>query len=162
MKISAYTIFILFIFSFQATLLYSLSPLGIRPDLCLVTVCLVGFWMGGVRGFIVGLCLGFIQDLFSAGTLWLHTLTKAGAGLLASVFAKNLSNRAFHAAFVPIVACSFLSAIVFLLSSRMGMGLGEMLYGMSSTVVPQVILDGLVAVAANWVIGRWMVEAQSV
>ncbi len=161
MKISAYTVCVLFLFPLQATLLSSLSPLGLRPDLCLVTACLVGFWTGRVQGLIVGFCLGFVQDLFSASMLWLNTFTKAGVGVLAGVFAQNLSNRASYAAFLPIMACSLLAAIVFLLSSRMGMGLGEVLYGFSAILLPQAILDGLVAIVANCVIVRWMVEAQS-
>ena len=161
MKISAYTVFILFLFSFQATLLYSLSPLGIQPDLCLVIACLVGFRTGQVPGVLVGFGLGFIQDLFSAGPFGLNTFTKAGVGFLAGVFAKNLANRASYAAFVPVMACSVLSAIVFLLWSRMGMGLGEMFYGFFSILLPQAILDGLVAIVANWVIVRWVVEAPS-
>ncbi len=158
MKISVYAVFILFLFSFQATLFYSLSPFGIQPDLCLVIACLVGFRTGQVPGVIVGFCLGFIQDLFSAGPFGLNTFTKAGAGFLAGVFAKNLANRASYAAFVPIMACSVLSAIVFLLASRMGMGLGEMFHGFSSILLPQAILDGLAAIVANWIIGRWLVE----
>ncbi len=159
MKISVYTVFILFLFSFQATLLYSLNPIGLQPDLCLVIACLVGFRTGQVRGGIVGFFLGVVQDLFSAG--WLNTPTKAGVGFLAGVFAQQLTNRAPHAAFLPVMACSFLSGIVFLLASRMGIGLGEMLHGLSSILLPQAILDGLVAIVANWVLVRRLVEAPS-
>ena len=161
MKISAYTVFVLLLFSIQATLLYSLSPLGIQPDLGLVIACLVGFRMGSVPGVIVGFCLGVIQDLFSAGPFGLNTFTKAGAGFLAGVFAENLANRASYAAFVPVMACSVLSAVVFLLWSRSGMGLGEMFHGFFSILLPQAMLDGLLAVVANWVIVRWLVEAPS-
>ena len=161
MKISVNAIFILFLFSFQVTLLHSLNPFGIQPDLCLVIACLVGFRTGQVRGVLVGFCLGFFQDVFSAGPFGLNTFTKAGVGFLAGVFAKNLANRASYAAFVPIVACSVLSAIVLLLWSRMGMGLGEIFHGFFSILLPQAILDGLVAIVANWVIIRWLVEAPS-
>ena len=161
MKIGAYTVFVLLLFSIQATLLYSLSPLGIQPDLCLVIACLVGFRMGSVPGVLVGFCLGVIQDLFSAGPFGLNTFTKAGAGFLAGVFAENLANRASYAAFVPVMACSVLSAIVFLLWSRVGTGLGEMVHGFFSILLPQAMLDGLLAVVANWVIVRWLVEAPS-
>lgn len=161
MKIGAYTVFVLLLFSIQATLLYSLSPLGIQPDLCLVIACLVGFRMGSVPGVLVGFCLGVIQDLFSAGPFGLNTFTKAGAGFLAGVFAENLANRASYAAFVPVMACSVLSAIVFLLWSRVGTGLGEMFHGFFSILLPQAMLDGLLAVVANWVIVRWLVEAPS-
>ena len=161
MKISVYAIFILFLISFQATLLHSLNPFGIQPDLCLVIACLVGFRTGQIPGAIVGFCLGFIQDVFFAGMFGLNMFTKAGAGFLAGVFARNLANRAPHAAFVPIVACSVLSSTVFLLSSRMGMGLGEMLHAFSFVLLPQAILDGLAAIVANWVIVQWLVEAPS-
>lgn len=165
MKISAYTVVILLLFSFQASFLfYALNPFGIQPDLCLVIACLVGFWTGQVQGLIVGLCLGFLQDLFSASALWLNTFTKAGVGFLAGILAKNLSTRDSYsyARFLPIMACSLLSAIVFLLSSRMGMGLGEVFYGFVSIALPQSVLDGFVAVVANWVVVRWLVEAPSV
>ncbi len=159
MKISAYTVFIPFLFPFQATLLYSLNPLGIQPDLCLIIACLVGFWTGQVPGVIVGFCLGFLQDLYSAGPYGLNTFTKSGAGLLAGVFAQNFaSNKTSYAAFVPIMTCSVLAAIVFLLWSRMGMGLEEMVYGFSSILLPQALLDGLVTIVVNWVIVRWVAE----
>ena len=161
MTIRVYTVFILVLFSFQAALLYSLNPFGIQPDLCLIITCLVGFRVGQVPGVLVGFPLGFIQDLFSAGPVGLNTVTKAGVGFLAGVFAKNLANRAPQAAFLPVMACSVLSAIVFLLLSRMGMGLGEMLYGFSSILLPQALLDGVVAIVANWVLVRWLLEAPS-
>ena len=161
MKVSAYMLLALSLFPFQVTLLSSFNPFGIQPDFCLVIACLVGFRTGHVHGLIVGFGLGFLQDLFSAGPFGLHTFTKAGVGFVSGVFARNLSNRQPHAAFVPVMACSGLSAMVFLLWSRMGMGLGEMLYGFSYILLPQAVLDGLVAIMANWVFGRWLVEAPS-
>lgn len=161
MKISAYTLVILFLFSFQVTVLSSLNLLGIQPDFCLVIACLIGFRTGQLPGLIVGFCLGFIQDLFFAGPFGLHSFTKAVVGFLAGVFARNLDNRATHGVFLPIMACSVLSAMVFLLSSRVGMGLGEMLEGFSFILLPQAVLDGLVAIVANWVFVRWLVEAPS-
>ncbi len=159
MKISVLTLLTLFLFSFQISMFSSFNPFGIQPDFCLVIACLIGFRTGPVSGLIVGFGLGFLQDLFSAGPFGLHMLTKAGVGFLAGVFARNFSNREPHTAFVPVMACSALSAVVFLLSSRMGMGLGEMLDGFSFIVLPQVVLDGLVAIVANWVFVRWLVEA---
>ncbi len=162
MKISVYAVCILLVFPVQAALLSSLSPFVIQPDLCLVVACLAGFRAGQVPGALVGVCLGLFQDLFSAGPFGLNTFTKAGGGFLAGVFAENLANRTSLAAVVPIMVCSVLSAVVFLLWSRMGTGLGEMSYAFFSILLPQVALDGLVAVVASWVIVRWAVKAPSV
>ena len=161
MKISAYTLLTLSLFSFQTTVLSSFNPFGIQPDFYLVIVCLIGFRNGTISGLIVGFGLGFLQDLFFAGPFGLHTVTKAGVGFMAGAFARNLSNREPHTAFVPVLACSIISSMVFLLSSRTGMGLGEMLYGFSFILLPQAVLDGLVAIVANWVFMRWLVEAPS-
>ena len=107
-------------------MLSSFNPIGIQPDFCLVIACLIGFRTGPVSGLIVGFGLGFLQDLFSAGPFGLHTVTKAGVGFLAGVFARNLSNRQPHAAFVPVMACSrYFPPWCFCLWSRMGMGLGR-------------------------------------
>ena len=161
MKIGAYTLLTLSLFSFQTTVLSSVNPFGIQPDFCLVIACFIGFRTGPVHGLIVGFGLGFLQDLFSAGPFGLQTFTKAGVGYLAGIIARNLSNREPRSAFVPVMACSGLSAMVFLLWSRMGMGLGEMLYGFSYILLPQAVLDGLVAIMAGWVFGRWLFEAPS-
>ncbi len=157
MKLVVFIVFLLLLFPFQATLLYSVSPWGIRPDLCLITACLVGLRAGWVRGMIVGAFLGFVQDLFSASSLWLNLLTKAGAGFLAGNVTKHFSNMDSPLAFFPIAALSFVWGIIFLLSSRAGTG--EMLYSAVTLLLPQVMLDGLVAIGINWMIARWMVKA---
>ena len=161
MKILAYALFILLLVPFQVTVLESVSPFGIRPDLCLITACLAGFVAGQVHGFFLGVFLGFVQDFFFAGTLWLNTLTKAVVGYAAGVLAKHLSNTAFYSVFLPMLLFSFVSGMVFLLASRRGMDMGEVVHGFSAILVPQAMLDGVVAVVANWVIARWIVPAPS-
>ena len=155
MKIGVFIVFLLLLFPFQATVLYSLSPWGIRPDLCLVTACLTGLWAGRVRGTLAGMVLGLIQDVFSASSLWLNLLMKAGAGFLLGNLARHLPNLQSPLVFVPVAALSFVWGIVFLLLSRTGTG--EMLFSVVTLLLPQAVLDGLVAIGINWVIARWWV-----
>ncbi len=143
---------ILFLVPFQATVLGSVSPFGIRPDLCLIAACLMGFFTGQVQGFILGFFLGFVQDLFSASDLWLNTITKSGVGFFAGVIAKNLANTASHSAFLLMAVFSLFSGVVFLVASRVGMDFGEVIQGFPSILLPQALFDGVVAVAAYWVI----------
>ncbi len=157
MNVGVFLVFLsglLFLLPVQSTLLYSLSPWGLRPDLCLIVTCLTGLWGGPVRGVVVGVVLGVGQDIFSAGSLWLNLLTKAGTGFLAGHFAKNFSNMESPLVFFPIAALSFVWGVVFWLSSRTGTG--AMLHGAVTLLLPQAALDGLVAVGFNWVIARWM------
>ncbi len=157
MRVGVFIVFLLLLFPFQATFVYSLSPWEIRPDLCLITAFLVGLWAGRVRGVIVGVALGLVQDVFSASPLWLNLLTKAGAGFLAGTVAKNLSNMESPLAFFPIAALSFVWGMVFLLSSRSGTD--AMLYSAYTLLLPQAVLDGLVGIGVHWIVARWIVPA---
>ena len=145
----------------QATMLGSVSPFGIRPDLCLIASCLTGLLTGRIQGFLLGFALGFVQDLFSASDLWLNTITKAGVGFFSGLIARNLANTASYSAFLLMVVFSLFSGVVFLVSSRVGMDLGDVLQGFPSILLPQALFDGLVAVSVHWLITRWTLEPSS-
>jgi len=155
MKIGIFVGLILLLVPLQATVLGSVSPFGIRPDLCLIAACLTGLVTGKVQGLFLGFCLGFAQDLFSASDLWLNTITKSGVGFLAGLIAKNLANTASHSVFLFMAIFSVFSGVVFLVSSRVGMDIWEVLRGFPSILLPQALFDGLVAIAVHWVITRW-------
>ena len=145
----------------QTTVLSSISPFGIRPDLCLVAACLVGFLTGQVHGFVLGFFLGFVQDLFSASDLWLNTITKALVGFFSGLIAKNLANTASYSAFALTILFSLFSGVVFWVSSRVGMDILEILHGFSTILLPQALFDGLVAAVVHWFITRWQPETSN-
>ena len=145
----------------QTTVLDSISPFGIRPDLCLVAAFLVGFLTGQVHGFVLGFFLGFAQDLFSASDLWLNTITKASVGFFSGLIAKNLANTASHSAFVLMILFSLFSGVVFLVSSRVGMDILEILHGFPTIIIPQALFDGLVAIGIHWAITRGTPETSN-
>jgi len=161
MKTGLFVGFILLLVPLQTTVLGSISPFGIRPDLCLIAACLIGFLTGQVQGLIMGFFLGFVQDLFSASDLWLNTITKSGVGFFAGLIARNLANAASHSAFLVVAVFSVFSGVVFMVSSRVGMDIGDVLLGFPSILLPQALFDGLVAIAAYWVATRWTTEASS-
>ena len=161
MKIRLFIGLILLLVPLQTTVLGSVSPFGIRPDLCLVAACLVGFLTGQVHGFVLGFFLGFVQDLFSASDLWLNTITKACVGFFSGLIAKNLANTAPYAAFALTILFSLFSGVVFLVSSRMGMDILEILHGFPAILLPQALFDGLVAVSIHWAITRWATETSN-
>ena len=161
MKTGLFLGLILLLVPLQATMLGSVSPFGIRPDLCLIAACLTGFLTGQVQGFILGFFLGFVQDLFSASDLWLNTITKAGVGFFSGLIARNLANTASHSVLLLMVLFSLFSGVVFLVSSRVGMDFGEVLQGFPSILLPQALFDGLVAVGVHWIISRWIPEPSS-
>lgn len=82
-------------------------------------------------------------------------------GFFAGLIARNLANAASHSAFFVVAVFSVFSGVVFLVSSRVGMDIGDVLLGFPSILLPQALFDGLVAIAVYWVATRWTPEASS-
>lgn len=158
MKTAWYIGILLLLIPLQATILGSLSPFGLQPDLCLIAVCLIGYWAGRTEGLIMGFILGFSQDLFSAGNGWINTVTKPGVGILSAILARNMANSAAHSIFLPMLVFSIFSGVIFFVSSRTGVSFGEILYGFQAVLLPQALLDSLLAVGINWIITRRLVD----
>lgn len=158
MKIGLFFSLIFLLVPLQVTVLGSVSPFGIRPDLCLVAACLVGFLTGQIQGFALGFLLGFVQDLFSASDLWLNTITKSGVGFFSGLLVKNLANTASHSVFLIMAIFSVFSGVVFLVSARVGMDISEVLHGFPTILLPQAFFDGLVALGVHWAITHWKPE----
>jgi hypothetical protein len=75
----------------QTTLLPHLAIWDIKPDLGLVTAALIGVLAGELHGLLIGLAVGWIFNLYSAGELWLNLVTTGGAGLFAGLLAKQVA-----------------------------------------------------------------------
>jgi rod shape-determining protein MreD len=128
----------------QSTLLDHLSVAGIRPDVCLIAASLIGFFGGPADGALMGLLLGFEQDLFSAGVLGLNLGAKAAAGLLAGLAGRYLAH-ATPASVAPLMlGLSAGSGLAFMVA---GAGGGETLAAVQSVLLPQAIFDTVVGVA---------------
>ena len=135
----------------QTTLLEHLSVAGIRPDVCLIAASLIGFFGGPADGVMMGLLLGFEQDLFSAGDLGLNLGTKTAAGLLTGLAGRYLA-RVTPASVAPLMlGLSAGSGLVFMVA---GAGGGEMLAAIQSVLLPQAVLDTAVGVGLYWLLAE--------
>ncbi|NKB82237.1 MAG: hypothetical protein GKS05_13030 [Nitrospirales bacterium] len=146
---------LLIIVPFQATLANSLSVWGIRPDLCLVITCVVGFGFGQWDGVKVGFAVGFLQDLFSGGELWANLITKTGIGFLSGVTAEHLTNTNSHAIFLPVLVFSIFSGSVYLVSSTPHLEIEDVLYGLQTVFLPQALFDAILAMGLHHILIRW-------
>ena len=100
----------------QTTLMDYFSIQGIKPDLALIVVFLIGLKMGEMDGLLMGLMIGFMMDLFSGGILAINLLTKPLVGWISAIPGRVvLATHIF-----------FSTALLFGLS--LGMGLVTYLY----------------------------------
>ena len=135
----------------QTTLLEHVSVAGVRPDLCLIAACLIGFFGGPADGVAMGLLLGFEQDLFSAGEGWINLITKAVTGVSAGVVGRSLA-RATPVTVLPMVlGLSVFSGVTFMFAGAGGQGT---LAAARSVLLPQAVFDTVVGVALYWLLAE--------
>jgi rod shape-determining protein MreD len=135
----------------QTTVLEHLSVAGVRPDLCLIAVSLIGLFGGLADGVMMGALLGFEQDLFSAGDMWVNAITKAAIGLSAGLVGRYVA-RTTPATVLPMVlGLSVFSGIAFLFA---GAGGPYTLTAVRSVLLPQAVFDTVVGVGLYWLLAE--------
>src|SRR5437899_5458620 len=89
MKVLGYAWLILLLVPLQVVLVDRISLFGIRPDLPLVAVCLIGLYHGEIDALLAGIALGFAQDLFSGGVHWGNLCLTPMPGLMAGLASRT-------------------------------------------------------------------------
>lgn len=135
----------------QTTILEHLSVAGIRPDVCLIAASLIGFFGGPADGAMMGLLLGFEQDLFSAGDSWLNLGTKAAIGLLAGMVGRYVAHATLASVVPVMLGLSVCSSLAFVIA---GAGGGETLAAVQSVLLPQAVFDTAVGMGLYWILAE--------
>ncbi len=160
MRAALYGAFLLALVPMQATILHYLGLGGVRPDLVLVSVCLIGLFRGELEGFLAGLLLGFAQDLLSAGDLWFNLTAKSGIGLLAGLAGRQVAHVTAAVMLAGLFIISCCSGVLFLFLARTG-DLAAVALAVRSVLVPQAVFDALLGAGVYWVLeervrDRWV------
>ena len=90
MKALIYLAVIVGLVPMQSVLLPHLTLWGVKPDLGLVAVCLIGLLGGELDGVLVGLALGWAMSLFSAQDLVSGAIMKGAVGFLAGLAGRQV------------------------------------------------------------------------
>jgi rod shape-determining protein MreD len=155
MKVAASVALVLLVIPIQIVLLDRISIAGIRPDLALVTVCLIGLYRSEVETVLAGLVMGFAQDLFSGGALWGNLCLKPVLGLLAGLAGRNLVNLTWAVVLALMLGISLLSGFVlYLLKSFTGSGV-SLFPAAHGIILPQAGYDAMLGLAVYRLIRRW-------
>jgi rod shape-determining protein MreD len=155
MKVAAYIALVLLVIPIQIVLLDRISIAGIRPDLALVTVCLIGLYRGEMETVLAGLAMGFAQDLFSGGALWGNLCLKPVLGLMAGLARRNLVNLTWAFVLTLMLGLSLLSgSVMYLLKSFAGSGASFFLSA-RGIILPQTCYDATLGLAAFKLIRLW-------
>jgi rod shape-determining protein MreD len=138
----------------QTTIWRYTSIAGVSPDLCLVVTCLVGILSSEMEGVLLGLALGFLQDLFSPGEAWLNILTKGTIGLLAGMAGRHLAKTTPTAVLVLVLAMSATSGLAFLFVRWPGLSAADLFLALTSILLPEAFFNAALAAALFWLLTR--------
>jgi rod shape-determining protein MreD len=153
MKFLFYVSLVLLLVPLQTTLLPHLSVWNIKPDLGLVAAALVGLYAGELEGLLVGLAIGWVLSLFSAGELWLTLLTNGGVGLLAGFLGRQVSQLTSISLGVGILLVSLVSGLFAAMTFK-GFDMSQTWWMVQSIVFPQACFDGAVGAGFYWLLSR--------
>jgi hypothetical protein len=152
MKTLLYAALVLVVVPLQTTLLSHVTVLDVRPDVGLIAVCLVGFLGGELDGLLLGVILGWSQDLLSAGD-WVNVVSKGGAGFLAGLAGRHLAHITPAVLLIGLAAISCVSSLAFVYSMKIS-DWDVVWHAMYSKVFIQATLDAAVGTAAYWLFMR--------
>ncbi len=153
MKFLLYLILVLLLVPVQTTLLPHLSVWNIKPDLGLVAAALVGLFAAELEGLLVGLAIGWVLSLFSAGELWLSLLTNGGVGLLAGFLGRQVSQVTAISLGAGVLLVSLASGLLAAMSFK-GFDMAQMWWMVQSIVFPQACFDGVMGAGFYWLLSR--------
>ncbi|MBI3807495.1 MAG: hypothetical protein HY281_08300 [Nitrospirae bacterium] len=153
MKFLFYLILVLLLVPLQTTLLPHLSVWNIKPDLGLVAAALVGLFAAELEGLLMGLAIGWVLSLFSAGELWLSLLTNGGVGLLAGFLGRQVSQVTSISLGAGLLLVSLASGLLATMSFK-GSDVSQMWWMVQSIVFPQACFDGVMGAGFYWLLSR--------
>lgn len=154
MRLARYALGFTALLLFQTTWLEKMAIGGVKPDLVLITVFLLGLLGGEVRGTLAGLILGYFMDLLSGGVWAVHLGIKALVGFIAGLLGRSLVNVSTVFTAAGIALASLGQGIVFLLIFPFSLGPERISFYLTHMILPQAVYDGALGCAAFWVLTR--------
>lgn len=160
MKFWVYLCLCFLLVPLQTTALGRTGTTLVEPDVILVAVCLIGLLTDELEGALMGVLLGFIQDLFSAGVAFPNLVTKGLLGIAAGLIGQQVVQVSSIVVALTVVLLSSLSGLAFLYLAR-GHALWEAFLAVPTLLLPQALLDAILAVAVFWGVQRIAVRYYS-
>lgn len=90
MKPRVYLWIALLLLPIQATLMEIVSVQGVKPDIGLVVVFLIGMLTSPLEGALAGIGIGLMQDIGSAGIVGLGAMLRGGVGLASGILGSKV------------------------------------------------------------------------
>jgi rod shape-determining protein MreD len=146
MKPRIYFIIFLLIIPFQASLLSLLSLAGIKPDLALAVIYIIGLLTGPGEAALAGIGIGLVQDIGSASFIGLTGLTRGLVGLFAGLFGKRVLDISSPSNLILLTAFSLAEGLFIALFMQVFYGSVPIFSMFFTSMLPQALYTGVLGV----------------
>ena len=153
MKLLLYLGIVLLLVPVQTTLLPHVSLWGVKPDLGLVIAAVIGLVAGELEGLLVGVAIGWVLSLYSAGEVWLSVVTTGGAGLFAGLLGRQVAQVTPTILSIGLLIISILGGLVAVVSLK-HTTVSDAWWMVQAVVLPQACWDALLGAGLFWLMGQ--------
>jgi len=146
MKPHIYLIILLLIIPVQASLFGPLALAGIKPDLALVVIYIIGLLTGPGEAALAGIGIGLVQDIGSASFIGLNGFTRGLIGLFAGLFGKRVLDISSPSNLILLVAFSLAEGLFIALFMQVFYGSVPIFSMFFTSMLPQALYTGVLGI----------------
>ena len=146
MKPRIYFIIFLLIIPVQASLFSRLSLAGIRPDLALAVIYIIGLLTGPGEAALAGIGIGLVQDIGSASFIGLNGFTLGLVGLFAGIFGRRVLDISSPSNFILLAAFSLAEGLFIALFMQVIYGSVPIFSLFFTSMLPQALYTGVLGI----------------
>jgi len=146
MKPRIYLIILLLIIPIQASLFSPLSLAGIKPDLALAVIYIIGLLTGPGEAALAGIGIGLVQDIGSASFIGLNGFTRGLIGLFAGLFGKRVLDISSPSNFILLAAFSLAEGLFIALFMQVFYGSVPIFSMFFTSMLPQALYTGVLGI----------------
>lgn len=143
MKPRVYLMILLLIIPAQASLFSPFSLYGIKPDLSLALIYIIGLLTGPTEGALAGMGVGLVQDISSASLIGLGGFTSGLFGLCAGALGGRVLNIASPSNIIFLTVFCLMEGIVVSVFIQIFYGNVPFISTLFNLIVPQALYTGL-------------------
>ena len=145
-RYSIYAVILAFFIIFQSTFFYdSIKINGVGADFLLVIVVSISFFIGPLRGEIIGFITGFVVDIISGGLLGISSFAYTVLGYGSGYFGRRIYSNYYVISVFIVFISTFVKAIILTLIGAIFIKPGYFGFFTHGRVFLEAILNSILA-----------------
>jgi rod shape-determining protein MreD len=154
MRPRIYLAILLLIIPFQASLIDRMSLGGIKPDLALAVLFIIGLVTGPTEAALAGIAIGLVQDIGSASLIGFSGMTRGLEGLAAGLLGSRVLDFSSPVIVLFLAAFSLAEGILVFLFMQITYGDVPFLSMLVGRILPQALYTSILGLLLLQLIGK--------